>query len=233
VRLALLSDIHSNLPALEAVMANVDQERPDAILCLGDVVGYGADPAECIAIVRERCDAVVLGNHDLAVATGEGIEMLPSHGQVAAEHNAEMLTDADLEWLEDLPLTHVIHDVTMAHASPQFPERWMRIESFYLAQEQFRHFDTDICFVGHTHLPGVMSETLGVLRPRPGHRFIINMGSVGQPRDGDARACMGYFDTESFAFDLKRIPYNVDRARLRIREENLPSSLGKRLERGK
>lgn len=233
MRLALLSDIHSNLPALEAVMANVDQERPDAILCLGDVVGYGADPAECIAIVRERCDAVVLGNHDLAVATGEGIEMLPSHGQVAAEHNAEMLTDADLEWLEDLPLTHVIHDVTMAHASPQFPERWMRIESFYLAQEQFRHFDTDICFVGHTHLPGVMSETLGVLRPRPGHRFIINMGSVGQPRDGDARACMGYFDTESFAFDLKRIPYNVDRARLRIREENLPSSLGKRLERGK
>lgn len=233
MRLALLSDIHSNLPALEAVMANVDQERPDAILCLGDVVGYGADPAECIAIVRERCDAVVLGNHDLAVATGEGIEMLPSHGQVAAEHNAERLSDDDLQWLENLPLTRVIHDMTMAHASPQFPERWMRIESFYLAQEQFRHFDTDICFVGHTHLPGVMSETLGVLRPRPGHRFIINMGSVGQPRDGDARACMGYFDTESFAFDLKRIPYNVDRARLRIREENLPSSLGKRLERGK
>lgn len=214
-------------------MADVDRERPDAILCLGDVVGYGADPAECVAIVRERCDAVVLGNHDLAVATGEGIEMLPSHGQVAAEHNADMLGEDDLEWLAGLPLSRVIHDMTMAHASPQYPERWMRIESFFLAQEQFKHFETDICFVGHTHLPGVLSETLGVLRPRPGHRFIINMGSVGQPRDGDARACMGYFDTESFAFDLKRIPYNVDRARQRIREENLPSSLGKRLERGK
>lgn len=211
----------------------MDRERPDAILCLGDVVGYGADPAECVAIVRERCDAVVLGNHDLAVATGEGIEMLPSHGQVAAEHNADMLGEDDLEWLAGLPLSRVIHDMTMAHASPQYPERWMRIESFFLAQEQFKHFETDICFVGHTHLPGVLSETLGVLRPRPGHRFIINMGSVGQPRDGDARACMGYFDTESFAFDLKRIPYNVDRARQRIREENLPSSLGKRLERGK
>lgn len=232
MRLALLSDIHSNLPALDAVLADVDREKPDAILCLGDVVGYGADPSPCVALVRERCDAAVLGNHDLAVATGQGIDMLPTHGQVAAEHNADVLSDTDLEWLANLPLTCVSNGVTLAHASPQLPERWMRIESFFLAQEQFRHFETDICFVGHTHLPGVLSEKLGVLRPRPGHRFIINAGSVGQPRDGDPRACMGYFDTETFAFDLKRIPYNVDRARQRIREEGLPSSLGRRLERG-
>jgi diadenosine tetraphosphatase ApaH/serine/threonine PP2A family protein phosphatase len=232
VRLALISDIHANLPALEAVMADVDRERPDAVLCMGDIVGYGADPGPCLAIVRERCDAVVLGNHDLAVATGEGIGMLPSHGQVAAEHNAEALSAADLAWLSQRPLTATAHGVTLAHASPQFPERWMRIESFFLAQEQFRHFETDICFVGHTHLPGVLSEKLGVLRPRPGHRFMINTGSVGQPRDGDPRACIGYFDTETFAFDLKRIPYNVDRARQRIQEEGLPYALGRRLERG-
>ncbi len=232
MRLALISDIHSNLPALEAVMADIDREKPDGVLCLGDVVGYGADPAPCVAIVRERCHAVVLGNHDLAVATGDGIDMLPAHGQVAADHNAHLLDDDALQWLATLPLTRVSHGVTLAHASPQFPERWMRIESFFLAQEQFHHFETDICFVGHTHLPGVLSEKLGVLRPRPGHRFIINTGSVGQPRDGDPRACVGYFDTETFEFDLRRIPYNVDRARQRIREEGLPSSLGRRLERG-
>jgi len=158
--------------------------------------------------------------------------MLPSHGQVAAEQNTEALSAADLAWLSQRPLTATAHGVTLAHASPQFPERWMRIESFFLAQEQFRHFETDICFVGHTHLPGVLSEKLGVLRPRPGHRFMINTGSVGQPRDVDPRACIGYFDTETFAFDLKRIPYNVDRALQRIQEEGLPYALGRRLERG-
>lgn len=232
VRLAIISDIHSNLPALEAVLIDLQKAKPDAVLCLGDVVGYGADPLACVKLVREWCDAVVLGNHDLAVATGEGIEMLPDHGQVAAEHNADELEDADLTWLANLPLTQVIHDVTLAHASPQFPERWMRIESFFLAQEQFRHFETNVCFVGHTHMPGVLSETLGVLRPRAGHRFIINAGSVGQPRDGDPRACYGIFDSDTYHSDLKRVPYNVDRARQRIREEGLPSSLGRRLERG-
>ena len=232
MRLALVSDIHSNWPALEAVSAELDRERPDALLCMGDIVGYGADPAACLDWVRQRCDAVVLGNHDLAVANGTGIDYLPGHGQVAAEHNAEALSDDQRSWLTDLPLTCVSNGVTMAHASPQFPERWMRIESFFLAQEQFRHFDTELCFVGHTHLPGVLSEKLGVLRPRPGHRFIINVGSVGQPRDGDPRACMAFFDTQTFELDLRRIPYNVDRARQRIREEGLPESLGRRLERG-
>jgi diadenosine tetraphosphatase ApaH/serine/threonine PP2A family protein phosphatase len=232
VRLAVLSDIHSNWPALEAVAAVLDAESPDAILYGGDVVGYGADPALCLEWVRDRCDAAVLGNHDLAVASGEGIEYLPEHGQLAAEHNAEALTAEQRHWIANLPLTVQSHGVTLAHASPQHPERWLRIESFFLAQEQFKHFDTDVCFVGHTHLPGVLSASLGVLRPRPGHRFLINVGSVGQPRDGDPRACFAFFDTETFELDLRRAPYNVDRARQRIREEGLPESLGRRLDRG-
>lgn len=137
-----------------------------------------------------------------------------------------------MAWLSALPLKQESHGVSLAHASPQDPERWLRIESFFLAQEQFNHFGTDICFVGHTHLPRVLSATLGVLRPRAGHRFLINVGSVGQPRDGDPRACMAFFDTETFDLDVRRIPYNVDRARQRIREEGLPESLGRRLDRG-
>lgn len=232
MRLAILSDIHSNLPALEAVLEEIDTEGVDEILCLGDVVGYCADPGPCIDLVRDRCAATVLGNHDLAVLDGSGIEYLPVNGQVAAEHNSMAISDAQRSWLAALPLLEVHASVTCAHASPQYPERWMRIESFFVAQEQFRHFETEVCFVGHTHLPGVLSEKLGVLRPRPGHRFIINVGSVGQPRDGDPRACVAFFDTETFELDLRRVPYNVDRTAQRIREEGLPESLAKRLEKG-
>jgi len=232
LRFALISDIHSNLPALEAVLEEIGREKVDDILCMGDVVGYCADPGACIDLVREYCSVTVMGNHDLAVCRGTGLSHLPSDGQIAAEHNAEMISEEQRVWLDGLPFVQVHDSVTCVHASPQAPERWMRIESFFLAQEQFRHFDTDVCFVGHTHLSGVMSEQIGVLRTRPGHRFIINVGSVGQPRDGDPRACVGFFDTETFDFDLRRIPYNVDRTSQRIREDGLPGSLAKRLEKG-
>jgi len=232
MRLAVISDIHSNLAALEAVLADIRNERPDAILCAGDVVGYGPDPEACVQLIGTTCHAIVLGNHDQAVATREGIDWLPRDGQIAAEHNYQAMTDESLGWLSALPLTAAHSGVSLAHASPQHPEKWLRIESFFLAQEQFNHFDTDICFVGHTHLPGVLSEKLGVLRPRPGHRFLINVGSVGQPRDGDPRACFVYFDTETFELDTRRVPYNVERTIQRIREEGLPRSLGKRLEKG-
>lgn len=218
MRIAVLSDIHSNLPALEAVLIEIDREEIQDIFCLGDIVGYCADPAPCIDLVKERCKLSVGGNHDLAVATGSGLQFLPPAGQVAAEHNASAISEDQRSWLEALPLLQSEGDMTCAHASPQFPERWMRIESFFLAQEQFKNFDTSICFVGHTHLPGVLSEKLGVLRVRKDHRFIINVGSVGQPRDGDPRACVAFFDPESFEYELRRVPYNVDRTATRDRK---------------
>ncbi len=196
--IAVLSDIHSNLPALEAALIEIDREGIQDIFCLGDIVGYCADPAPCIDLIRERCTLTVGGNHDLAVATGAGLEFLPTMGQIAAEHNASAISEDQRSWLEALPLLQSEGDMTCAHASPQYPERWMRIESFFLAQEQFKNFDTSICFVGHTHLPRVLSEKLGGLRVRKDHRFIINVGSVGQPRDGDPRACVAFFDPDSF-----------------------------------
>jgi diadenosine tetraphosphatase ApaH/serine/threonine PP2A family protein phosphatase len=196
------------------------------------VVGYGADPAKCIDLIRQRCKLVVLGNHDLAVATAEGIRFLPDDGQIAAEHNSEQIDAEQHQWLAGLPLVATDMDCTFVHASPGHPEKWLRVESFFLAQDQFNHFETDLCFVGHTHLPGVLCNQLGVLRVRKGHRFLVNVGSVGQPRDGDPRACFGIFDTHKFEFELRRVAYNVDRSVQRIREEGLPSRLGKRLEKG-
>jgi len=232
VQIALISDIHSNLTALEAVLAEIDREQIQTVYCLGDVVGYGADPSHCIDLVRERCSSVVLGNHDLAVATGEGIDYLPNDGQIAAEHNSENINEKQRAWLQSLNYIETSGNITLAHASPGFPEKWLRVESFFLAQDQFNHFHTDVCFVGHTHLPGILCNQLGVLRVRQGHRYMINIGSVGQPRDGDPRASFGIFDPESFSYQLRRIPYNVERSVQRIREEGLPKQLGKRLEKG-
>ena len=160
------------------------------------------------------------------------MRFLPEHGQIAAQHNAEKLSQDQRDWLASLPLKESDGVATFVHASPGHPEKWLRVESFFLAQDQFNHFETEVCFVGHTHLPGVLADKLGVLRVRKGHRFIINVGSVGQPRDGDPRASFAIFDPDTFTYELRRIPYNVERSVQRIREEELPYGLGKRLGKG-
>ena len=232
MKFALISDIHANLQALESALAAIDAEGADAIYCMGDVVGYGADPGPCIDLIRDRCDGVVMGNHDLAVADGTNIGWLPPDGQIAAEYQRGVLSDDQRIWLKSLPYTLSTDAISCVHASPMEPDKWIRIESFFLAQAQFDYFDSNVCFVGHTHLPAILADRLGVLRVRPGHRYLINVGSVGQPRDGDSRASVGFFDSDAFAYRLERIPYNVDQACERILTAKLPSSLARRLQKG-
>ena len=233
MKLAVISDIHSNLQALERALEAIDTQEADAIYCLGDIVGYGADPVACLELVRERCDGVVRGNHDEAVATGRGLEVLPKDGQLAARHNRRALSDEQLDYLADLPLIQEADGCTFAHASPRAPERWSRLASFMEAKEQFAHFATDVCFIGHTHTPAVMSDKIGVLRVRPGRRYLINVGSVGQPRDGNPRLAFAFFNTEDVTLEPVRLPYDVQEAAARIREEELPGALADRLERGR
>ncbi|PSQ99657.1 MAG: hypothetical protein BRD53_00830 [Bacteroidetes bacterium SW_7_64_58] len=200
VRLAILSDIHSNLEALERTFQAVDDADVDAVYCLGDVVGYNADPAACVDLVRERCDAVVLGNHDAAVAREIDVHVLPADGQEAARHNRAQLSDA------------------------QRPA----------AQDQFDHFGTDVCFIGHTHSPAVMADTLGIFRVRAGHRYLINVGSVGQPRDGTPKLSFGLFDTDTYDYENVRLDYDVAAAARKIRNaDRLPDRLADRLEEGR
>jgi len=232
LKLAIISDIHSNLEALTAVLNEIDRRAVDAIYCLGDVVGYGPDPVACLDLVRERCKAIVMGNHDLAVATGEGLKMLPRDGRKAAEHNHDQLSEEQRAYLATLPLKFEADGCAFAHATPGEPEAWHRLGSFLLAQEQFSHFSTDVCFIGHSHIPAVMGNKLGVVRVRRGVRYLINVGSVGQPRDGDPRACIGLFDTETFAYELVRVTYNIGRTATKIQEAKLPKGLGERLFKG-
>ncbi len=229
MRLAVLSDIHANLEALQVAVAEADVRGADAIVCLGDVVGYGPDPGPCVDVVRERCTATVMGNHDAAVALAAGTEALPRDGQSAVALHREMLSAEQLAWLAGRPYAAVAHGVTLAHASPERPDEWLRLDSFGAVRAQFEAFETAVCFVGHSHKPAVVSDTVGVARVRPGHRYLINVGSVGQPRDHDPRAAFGLYDTETMAYELVRVHYDLARTRMRIADVGLPDGLGDRL----
>ena len=234
VRIAIISDIHSNLEALEAVFAAIDTRGADVVYCLGDLVGYGADAAACVDYVRARCHGVVLGNHDAAVAAGSGdaVSWLPKPAQKAIRHNRDQLSDEQIEYLAGLPPMLEAHGCTFVHASPQTPGSWLRLDSFLTARAQFQHFTTNVCFIGHSHIPGVMSERLGRTRIERGNRYLINVGSVGQPRDGDPRACLAFFDTGAFSYELLRMEYDVKRTTAKILAAGLPRSLAKRLKVG-
>ena len=229
MKLAIISDIHSNLQALTAVLRAIAGRKVDAIYCLGDIVGYGPDPSACVDLVRSECVASVRGNHDEAVSLEKNVSYLPRDAQKAARHNRANLSEDQIEYLNSLPLVLQQDGCCFAHASPRTPERWLRLDSLAVALQQFESFSSDVCFLGHTHIPAIVSDRLGVLRIRPGHRFLINVGSVGQPRDGDPRASFGLFDTTEFEFELVRVSYDVEQTRQRIKEERLPRRLGKRL----
>ncbi len=232
MKIAVISDIHSNLEALTAALAEIRKRGVDAIYCLGDVVGYGADPGACVDLVREHCAGCVRGNHDEAVALDRGVARLPYDGQEAALHNREHLTPDQIAYLSGLPLRIDAAGCTFVHASPEQPDAWLRLDSALAAQRQFEHFDAGFCFAGHTHIPGVLSNRIGVLRVRAGHRFIINPGSVGQPRDRNPRLSFGILDLDAVAYEHVRLPYDVERAAAKIDEAGLPARLSARLRIG-
>lgn len=233
MKIAVLSDIHANLQALTHALAAIERMGVDALCCLGDVVGYGADPGPCLALIRERCDLVVRGNHDEAVATGDGLNSLPRHGRKAALAHRKQLSLEDRAWLAGLPLRMEAFGCTFVHSTPHRPGSWLRLEGFEAIRAQFSHFETDVCFVGHTHIPGVASNQLGVSALRRGPRFLINPGSIGQPRDGDPRLAFGVFDTGAFTYELHRLTYDAEAAADRVRAVGLSSSLAKSLLSGR
>ncbi|MDX1419735.1 MAG: metallophosphoesterase family protein [Rubricoccaceae bacterium] len=232
VLLAVLSDIHANLAALESSLRLAEVHGVDAVYGLGDIVGYGPDPGPCVDLLRANCAGCVLGNHDEAVAFGRGVEDLPLDGQEAAALHRTLLTDEQLDWLRGLPLRLVAHDATFVHASPDAPGAWHRLDGYYNVRSQFSAFATSLCFVGHSHRPAVVADALGVFAVRPGHRFLIDVGSVGQPRDHDPRAAFALYDTEAFECEFVRAPYDVEATARRIAEIGLPDALAERLRWG-
>ena len=250
MKLAILSDIHGNLDSLEAVLAHARREGYDHLVCLGDVVGYGAEPQECIDRLREEVwnhekagEMVVKGNHDDAASGGDD-SYFNREAQRAVRWTHEQLSPAGVDWLAALPLEkRVGDDVYLVHSSPKDPSEWNYIISIGDALEAFAKFSERVCFVGHSHVPFHVSidpksaevrvEPSETVQLREGFRYLSNVGSVGQPRDGDPRAAYVMLDLEEETLERFRVDYDHRRAAEKIRAAGLPEFLADRLARGR
>jgi diadenosine tetraphosphatase ApaH/serine/threonine PP2A family protein phosphatase len=239
MRIAIISDVHSNLAALEATLHNIASLRTDAICCLGDIVGYGPFPNECVALVRKNCTAVVKGNHDSGLLGQTPPTDFNTLGQRALTWAAGVIEPDHLEFLRGLPMLTTVGPVSLVHASPANPGSWTYVLTMDQARDAFRALTTDVCCIGHTHVPVVIGEDLSINTFRNPHRtpsdkcrFLINVGSVGQPRDGDPRAAFGLLDTKSWTYELIRVDYDVEGTAAAILNAGLPEALARRLYRG-
>ena len=238
--LAIVSDIHANLEALDTVLADLDRRRPDAVVCLGDFVGYGASPNACIEQLRPRIEAAVMGNHDDAAIGRTALEGFNHEAAHAARWTAEQLTPEHHAYLGALPMVIRWRGAHVVHASPSEPEAWHYVLSPAEADFEMRCYEGALCFVGHSHYPGTFTSdgtrSLYTRQPRivmePGSRYLVNVGSVGQPRDGDPRATYLMWDDAARVLEHIRLEYDVESAARRIRDAGLPAFLAERLRWG-
>jgi predicted phosphodiesterase len=241
MRILVLSDIHANLTAFETVLRDAQGEW-DYVWCLGDVVGYGPDPNESVELLQTLPHLCLAGNHDWAALGRLDIRTFNPDARRAAEWTSATLTPANTAYLEALPVTFVIGDYTLVHASPREPV-WEYILEPLVAALNFPHFETPHCFVGHTHQPVIYEMTAnGETSGNPPRyrrkydmnrvRQIINPGSIGQPRDHNPEAAYGLLDYDSGVFEHRRIPYDIPAVQERMRRHGLPERLVARLEHG-
>lgn len=222
MKIGILSDIHANLEALKVALMRLEKEHAEQIYCLGDIIGYGANPNECIETVRANCHAAVIGNHDDALIGRTSAHHFNSYARAALDWTARVITAENLEYLKSLPMTYSEHNMLMVHATPADPPGWN-----YVLHEQDTppHFAVlpphTVSFIGHSHIPTRFDGEEG--------RMLINVGSVGQPRDRDPRSCCAIFDTESRKLEWLRESYDVQEAARKIRTVNLPEFLAARL----
>ena len=242
MKYAILSDIHSNLEAFQAVLKDLSQERVDQVIFLGDIVGYCADPNQCIEILKGLTTITVAGNHDWAAAGLTETSNFTPVAKTAIEWTARMITKENREFLKKLPLIQNHHNLTLVHATPYQPYEWGYIFFLQEASLNFKYYDHQICFIGHSHKPvafvedeegrtSILPGTTFALRDS--HRYIINAGSVGQPRDGNPRASYGIYNPDDACFTLKRISYDIERTQKKIIEAGLPHFLASRLSSGR
>jgi diadenosine tetraphosphatase ApaH/serine/threonine PP2A family protein phosphatase len=237
VRVGVLSDVHANLPALAAVLA--DMGAVDALWVCGDTVGYGPDPSEVIGLLVDRGATIVAGNHDRAVASGEDLELFNAQAAAAARLHQAWLSVAERELLAGLPRTIELEDVTLCHGSLRDP-LWEYVTTPKAAAASLTIAKTTHCCAGHTHIPSLFRadqhdrpERVRYGSPYPlAPRSFFNPGSVGQPRDGDARAAYAVVDLPAQTVAFHRVPYPIAETQQRIRDKGLPPIFAERLSYG-
>jgi diadenosine tetraphosphatase ApaH/serine/threonine PP2A family protein phosphatase len=241
VRIAIFSDIHSNLHALDAVLADIDHAEPDELWCLGDVVGYGPRPNECVDRVRETATLALCGNHDLAVLGTIDIAEFSGDAGAAAVWTRRVLGDEQRDWLGGLEPTAVREGFELFHGSPRDPV-WDYVLSDEVALASFELTSAPSVLVGHSHVALAISlqgdHLGGGLAPAEttveldGTRWLLNPGSVGQPRDGDPHAAWLLIEPTAGRATFRRVPYPIDQTQAEINEQGLPPALAARLSHG-
>lgn len=239
MRYILISDIHGNLESLKAVLDFAKRLEPYELYCLGDVVGYGADPQACLHLLQEEANLILAGNHDLAVAGLIACNDFNPIAYKAVEWTRRALDEDDVDALSNMPLVYVDGDYLFTHASPIEPMEFRYVRTLDDVAEVFSSIGQRFCFVGHTHLPVLVSmeERTGAMHIirenritiKDGYRYFINAGSTGQPRDSNPDACVVVLDDESETIETLRIPYDISTCQSKILSEGLPSYLAERL----
>lgn len=236
-----ISDIHSNLVALDALLKKADGiSKKYSVVCIGDIVGYGAQPNECMERITGLTDKIVLGNHDAGVIGKTDIRMFNYSAKEAIIWTREKMSRKHLKRLNDIPYIIAEKNFAVVHSSPSNPEYWNYIDSIYEAQDEFKVTGFELTFIGHTHIPLIYrlkNEEVNMLfdehlECEKNARYIVNVGSVGQPRNKDNRACAVLFDNEEGTLDYIKAEYNIKSAQEKILEAHLPKFLAERLERG-
>ena len=241
MRFAIFSDIHANLEALEAVLRDAEQHHCTHFVCLGDVVGYNANPQECVARIRELNCPVVKGNHDEQASLTESSRNFNELAEQAINWTREHLDDADKQWLRDLPFQDQVRDFTIVHATLDGPEHWGYVSNILDAATSFTYQHTAVCFFGHTHVPmafireekRVRRERIEQLQIDMTKKYFINPGGVGQPRDGDWRAAYCIYHAEKNVVEQRRVEYDLATAQEKIVKAGLPPLLAERLAVGR
>ncbi len=240
MRFAVLSDIHGNLEALEAVLADARAHDCTHYVCLGDIVGYNANPSECVQLIQELECPVVQGNHDEQASIEDSTAGFNELAEEAIGWTREHLSAGEKKWLADLRLTRQVRDFTIVHATLDTPQQWGYIFNDLDAIASFTYQHTSLCFFGHTHWPtafvrddNVRRITSDRIQMSPGKKYFVNTGSVGQPRDRDWRAAYAIYDTERHVIEQRRIEYDLATTQRKIRAAGLPGRLADRLAQGR
>ncbi len=242
MKYAIISDIHSNYAALEQVLEQIQTEKCDKIVCLGDIVGYGPYPNECVALVKKYADIVIAGNHDFAAVNLLDLEYFNIYAQKALIWTKTVLNEESIKYLSSLPVQASCQELFFVHATAINPERWGYILTPQQALMNFDYFEQRCCFIGHSHLP-VTFISNGKKQPamiydaetaiEENKKYIINVGSVGQPRDHCSQAAFGIFDSDKKIYQKIRVSYDVYTTQKAMMSLDFPEFLIERLKYGR
>lgn len=241
MKYAVFSDMHGNLEAYQSVLDAMKKEGPSKYFCVGDIVSYGADPSACIDMTKDLNPAIVCGNHDRAAAGLTPLEYFTDYARAAVLWTRGVLMEEDREYLGSLKLAYIDKDLTMVHGTLSQPALFEYVFDFDTAYRMLARAETPVSFIGHSHSPGIFMLDDGKLdftkgpkiRIEKDKKYLVNAGSVGQPRDGDWRAAFCIWDRDTAAIEIKRVEYDIKTAQKKILAAGLPKILAERLSEGR